>query len=69
MHNIEHMGPMERHRYITSNTMVCPRCKKEKKLSSFWRVGDITLMDVCKPCDKKILEMEAIKIALSVVNR
>jgi len=65
---IKDMRPMERHRFMVSNTNVCPHCNKTKKLNLFWVKEDNIIMNVCKSCDKKIKNMEAIKIALSSVN-
>lgn len=68
--SIKNMGPMERHRYITENSKVCPCCKKEKRLSSFWdkeKPDDISKF--CRPCSKKKYEADVMNIVLGVLKK
>lgn len=67
--SLDHMKPMERHRYVTSNSAVCPSCKKEKRLKLFWTKETNSLDDVCNVCAKKEYEAEVRRIVLSVLTK
>ena len=68
--SIKNMGPMERHRYITANTKVCPCCKQEKRLTSFWDKEKPTeISKFCRPCSKKKYEADVRKIVLGVLSK
>lgn len=63
------MHPMERHRYITSNSKVCTCCNKEKRMTLFWNKQNNTINDNCNPCNKKLYEIEVMKIVLGVLKK
>lgn len=63
------MYPMERHRYITSNSKVCTCCNKEKRMTLFWNKQNNTINDNCNPCNKKLYEIEVMKIVLGVLKK
>lgn len=68
--SFKNMGPMERHRHITENSKVCPCCKKEKRLTSFWDKNEPTILSkFCRLCSKKKYEADVIKVVLGVLKR
>lgn len=56
------------HRYISENTQVCPRCKKTRKLRSFWIKDGNYLIDICRPCDKIVKEAETTAIVTNLLK-
>lgn len=63
------MRPMERYQYITGNYKVCPCCKKEKRFTSFWDKVKNIILDNCTMCNKKLYELEVLKIVLGVLTK
>lgn len=63
------MRPGERDKYIANNTMKCPHCGKDKIIRLFWLRDTNEILDVCRACDRKIKEQEAVQIALSVLSK
>lgn len=63
------MRPMERHRYITSNSKVCTCCNKEKRMTLFWNKEKNIILDNCTMCTKKLYELEVLKIVLGVLTK
>jgi len=69
MKDIKEMRPMERHRYITSNSKKCQCCKKVKKLSSFWVKETNEIQEDCNVCSKKKYEKEVLELVLNVMKK
>lgn len=68
--SLKKMKTMERWRYLNENTKVCPCCKKEKRLTSFWDKEDPTAISkFCRPCSRKKYEADVMKVVLGVLKR
>ena len=67
--DIRSMRTMERYWYVTGNYKVCARCNEEKRLSWFWNKQNNTINENCKKCNKKLYEIEVMKIVLGVLKK
>ena len=67
--DIRSMRTMERYWYVTGNYKVCACCNEEKRLSWFWNKQNNTINENCNKCNKKLYEIEVMKIVLGVLNK
>lgn len=67
--DISSMRPMERYRYVAENYKVCPTCNSKKRLTVFWNKHNNTINDNCNRCNKKLYEIEVMKIVLGVLKK
>ena len=67
--DIRPMRTMERYWYVTGNYKVCACCNEEKRLTEFWNKQNNTINENCKKCNKKLYEIEVMKIVLGVLKK
>ncbi len=67
--DIRSMRTMERYWYVTGNYKVCTCCNEEKRLTWFWNKQNNTINENCNKCNKKLCEIEVMKIVLDVLNK
>jgi transcription elongation factor Elf1 len=67
--DISTMRTMKRYWYLTGNYKVCPCCNGKKRLTAFWNKQNNTINDNCKQCNKKLYEIEVMKIVLGVLKK
>ena len=67
--DIRSMRTMERYWYVTGNYKVCACCDEEKRLTLFWNKQNNTINENCKKCNKKLYEIEVMKIVLGVLKK
>ena len=67
--DIRSMRTMERYWYVTGNYRVCACCNEEKRLTEFWNKQNNTINENCKKCNKKLYEIEVMKIVLGVLKK
>ena len=67
--DIRPMRTMERYWYVTGNYKVCACCNEEKRLTEFWNKQNNTINENCKKCNKKLYEIEVMKIVLGVLMK
>lgn len=67
--DIRSMRTMERYWYVTGNYKVCACCNEEKRLTEFWNKQNNTINENCKKCNKKLYEIEVMKIVLGVLKK
>ena len=67
--DIRSMRTMERYWYVTGNYKVCARCNEEKRLTWFWNKQNNTINENCNKCNKKLYEIEVMKIVLGVLKK
>ncbi len=67
--DIRSMCTMERYWYVTGNYKVCARCNEEKRLTWFWNKQNNTINENCNKCNKKLYEIEVMKIVLGVLKK
>lgn len=67
--DIRSMRTMERYWYVTGNYKVCACCNEEKRLTSFWNKQNNTINENCNKCNKKLYEIEVMKIVLGVLKK
>lgn len=67
--DISTMRTTERHWYLTGNYKVCPTCNDKKRLTVFWDKQNNTINDNCTRCNKKLYEVEVMKIVLGVLKK
>ena len=67
--DIRPMRTMERYWYVTGNYKVCACCNEEKRLSWFWNKQNNTINENCNKCNKKLYEIEVMKIVLGVLKK
>ena len=67
--DIRSMRTMERYWYVTGNYKVCTCCNEEKRLTEFWNKQNNTINENCKKCNKKLYDIEVMKIVLGVLKK
>lgn len=67
--DIRSMRTMERYWYVTGNYKVCACCNEEKRLTWFWDKQNNTINENCNKCNKKLYEIEVMKIVLGVLKK
>ena len=67
--DIRPMRTMERYWYVTGNYKVCACCNEEKPLTEFWNKQNNTINENCNKCNKKLYEIEVMKIVLGVLKK
>ena len=67
--DIRPMRTMERYWYVTGNYKVCACCNEEKRLTEFWNKQNNTINENCKKCNKKLYEIEVMKIVLGALKK
>jgi transcription elongation factor Elf1 len=63
------MRTMKRYWYLHDNYKVCACCNEEKRLTAFWDKQNNTINDNCTRCNKKLYEIEVMKIVLGVLKK
>lgn len=67
--DISTMRAMERRYYVAVNYKVCACCNDKKRLTLFWNKQNNTINDNCTRCNKKLYEIEVMKIVLGILKK